>query len=73
MGLLLTWMLWGGFAVFIGLFLMGIGVVPIAMAATLFKGMWAELGLLVLAVVLTFGLRTLGITLTENDEGKVES
>lgn len=66
MGLLLTWMLWGGMAVVIGLFIMGIGVVPIGMLATLFNGMWAELGLLVLAVILTFGLRIIGMSLTEN-------
>ena len=66
MGLLLTWMLWGGLAVIIGLFIMGVGVVPIAMLATLINGMWLELGLLVLAVVLTFGLRILGTVLTEN-------
>jgi hypothetical protein len=63
MGLLLTWILWGGLAVIIGLFIMGIGVVPIAMIATLFNGMWLELGLLFLAVVLTFGLRILGYVL----------
>lgn len=66
MGLLLTWMLWGGLAVVIGLVIMGVGVVPIAMLATLFSGMWAELGLLTLAVVLTFGLRILGMKLTGN-------
>lgn len=66
MGLLLTWMLWGGLAVVIGLFIMGIGVVPIGMLATLFNGMWNELGLLTLTVILTFGLRFLGMTLTEN-------
>lgn len=66
MGLLFTWILWGGLAVAIGLFIMGIGVVPIAMLATLFNGMWAEFGILVLAVVLTFGLRILGTTLAEN-------
>ena len=65
MGLLLTWMLWGGVAVFIGLLIMGIGVVPIGMLATLFNGMWIELGLLFLAVILTFGLRMLGMTLAE--------
>jgi len=65
MGLLLTWILWGGLAVFIGLFIMGVGVVPIGMLATLFNGMWVELGLLVLAVILTFRLRVLGMTLTE--------
>ncbi len=66
MGLLLTWILWGGLAVIIGLFILGIGVVPIAMLATLFNGMWIELGLLCLAVLLTFGLRILGTILIEN-------
>jgi len=66
MGLLLTWILWGGVAVVIGLFIIGIGVVPIAMLATLFNGMWAEPGLLFLAVLLAFGLRILAMTLAES-------
>jgi hypothetical protein len=66
MGLLLTWVLWGGTAVLVGLFVFGIGVVPIAMLASLLNGMWVELGLLFLAVVLAFGLRILGIHLVEN-------
>ena len=66
MGLLLTWMLWGGTAVVIGIVMLGIGVVPIGLLATLFSGMWAEFGVLFLAVILTFGVRTVGTTLTEN-------
>lgn len=68
-GLLLTYHLWGAVAVFIGLFLLGVGVVPIAMLATLFKGMWPALGELVLLTILTFGTRFAGayvITKTEN-------
>ena len=42
-GLLLTLGIWGLGAVFIGLFLAGVGVVPIAMLATLLKGMWSPL------------------------------
>jgi len=57
LGLLLTYSLWGILAVIIGLFMLGIGVVPIAILATLLNGMWPELGLLMLAVVLTFGCR----------------
>ncbi len=64
-GLLLTYVLWGGWAVFIGLFLMGIGVVPIAMLATLFKGMRLEFGSLILFTILTFGVRILGVYLIE--------
>jgi len=65
MGLLLTWSLWGSFAVLIGLLFLGVGVVPMGMLATLLKGMWPELGFLVVAVVLTFGLRILGHNLAE--------
>jgi hypothetical protein len=41
--LLLTLALWGGWAVVIGLFMMGVGVVPIAILATLHSGMWSIL------------------------------
>ncbi len=66
MGLLLALALWGVFAVIIGLFFCGIGVVPIAMLATLFNGMWLELGVLVLAVILTLGSRILGLMLADS-------
>lgn len=66
MGLLLTWILWGSIAVIIGLFFMGIGVVPIAIIATLFNGMWLELGILILAIILTFGFRIIGLIFVES-------
>lgn len=66
MGLILTWALWGGLAVFVGIFLLGIGVIPIAMLAALCNGMWLDLGVLVLAVILTFGLGSLGSFLGDN-------
>ena len=63
--LLLTYTLWGGFWLFIGLFMAGVGVVPLAMIATFFKGMWAELGELVVLIALTFGVRVWGYKLLE--------
>src|SRR5436305_5327435 len=39
--LLLTYTIWGGLAVFVGLFVFGVGVVPIALLATLIKGLWS--------------------------------
>lgn len=60
LGLLSTFTLWGGFAVFIGLAFFGIGVVPLAMLATLFKGMWSTLGELFILTLLTFGTRIAG-------------
>lgn len=67
-GFLLTYSLWGGAALLIGLILIGVGVVPIAMLATIFKGMWSTLGQLVLLLVLTFGTRALGIYLVAKHE-----
>lgn len=65
---LLTYMLWGGIGIFIGLFLFGVGVVPIAMLATMFKGMWSIFGQLIFLTVLTFGSRFFGIFLTASYE-----
>jgi len=59
-GVLLTYFLWGGWALLVGLFIMGVGVVPIAMLATMLKGMWSEFGYLILGLVMTFGARILG-------------
>jgi len=67
-GLFLTLQIWGIWAVIIGLFLMGIGVVPIAVIATLFHGMWWELAQLLLSIVLVFGSRILGVHLLEKSK-----
>ena len=68
-GLLLTLFIWGLGAVFIGLFLAGVGVVPIAMLATLLKGMWSPLIELVLLTIMTFGSRVGAMSLAESLEG----
>ena len=65
---LLTYAIWGATALIIGLFLAGVGVVPIAMLATLFNGEWSILGQLVLLLVFTFGSRTLGYYLVDKAE-----
>lgn len=38
-----TWIIWGLIAVIIGLFIAGIGIVPVALVATLFTGNWQAL------------------------------
>jgi hypothetical protein len=65
---LLTYVLWGAAALFIGLFLAGVGVVPIAMLATLFHGEWSVLGQLALLLIFTFGSRMLALHLSEKAE-----
>ncbi|MDD5326649.1 MAG: hypothetical protein PHY02_02410 [Phycisphaerae bacterium] len=64
LALLLTLELWGVWAVFLGLFFLGIGCVPFAMLATLFKGMWGILGVLIILTILTFGIRAFALWLS---------
>jgi len=63
LGLLTTLIIWGVWPVIIGLFIMGVGVVPIGIVASLFNGYWTEVLVLVLSMILTFGLRVLGFWL----------
>lgn len=65
MGLLTTWILWGGVAVVVGLFILGVGVVPIGLLALLVNGEWGAFGLLLGAIVLTFATRAGGAALGE--------
>lgn len=67
-GLLLTYDLWGLIAVFAGLIMFGVGVVPMAMLATVFKGMWSTFGELVLLTMLTFGTRFAGVWIVSKAE-----
>jgi len=59
-GLMLTLQIWGIWAALIGILLLGVGVVPIAMIATLLNGMWSEFFQLLLSIILVFGSRILG-------------
>ncbi len=63
-GFLLTLIIWGPGAVFMGLFIFGIGVVPIAMLATLIKGMWGPFIGLVLLAILTYASRAGSLALS---------
>jgi hypothetical protein len=55
--LLLTYHIWGAVGVFVGLFMMGVGVVPVALVATMVKGMWGIFGQLLLALALMWAVR----------------
>jgi hypothetical protein len=67
-GLLLTLSIWGITAVIIGIVLGGVGVVPIAMLATLVHGYWLPLVELVLLTIATFGCRIGALSLAESLE-----
>jgi hypothetical protein len=57
-GLLNTLDIWGGIGVFIGLFLLGLGVVPIGLLAALTHGLWWNFFDMVFLAVLAFGARS---------------
>jgi len=59
--LILTYKFWGIFAVILGLFFAGVGIVPIGVLATLFKGEWSILMQLILLMAFVPASRSLGI------------
>ena len=68
--------LWGYFGLLVGLFLGGVGVVPVAFLAALFHKEWTLLGYVLLGTVVTFGIRYLGVRLmgltSDEDELRVQ-
>jgi len=58
--LILTYSLWGALAVYIGLFIVGVGVIPLSILATAFEGQWSILGQLIFLLFLTLGSIMLG-------------
>jgi hypothetical protein len=68
MGFIVTYTLWGMWAIIAGLLFLGGGVVPIGMLASVFKGQWQMLSVLTILLVLTFGSRLLGLYITNRAE-----
>jgi hypothetical protein len=61
LGFILTYALWGLSAVIVGIVFLGGGVVPIALLATLFKGLWEPFFTLLALTAITFGSRVSGL------------
>jgi len=68
MGLLLTYKLWGMFAVLLGLFFAGIGVVPFALIATMLNGLWSTFFILVFMLITTYGSRLMALYVLDKHE-----
>ncbi len=60
---ILTYDLWGLWAVIVGLLFLGGAILPFALLATLFKGMWWVFFTLIILIVVTFGARLGGAAL----------
>lgn len=68
LGFILTYAIWGLWAVIAGVLFFGGAVVPFALLATLFNGMWEPFFTVIVLVALTFGARTIGILIAERGQ-----
>ena len=66
LGFILTYALWGFWAVVIGILLFGGAVVPFAVLATGFEGMWEPFFTLLVLLIVTFGSRVVGVSIAES-------
>lgn len=64
--------IWGYGGLVVGLFFAGVGVVPVALLASLVHADWAALAQLLIMVFFAFGTRLLGIRLTIIREPQME-
>jgi hypothetical protein len=68
LGFILTYSIWGIWAVVIGIFFLGFGVVPIALLATAINGYWDPFFTVLVLIILTFGARIVGLLIAESGE-----
>lgn len=66
LALLLSYKIWGWTGVVIGLLLGGIGVIPVALLATLLNGVWAGFFLLLGLIILTYTSRIGAVSLADS-------
>ena len=70
-GMTYTYSVWGFFGVLVGLVFLGVGVLPVAMFAALVHGDWGNLGLFVVATIVSFGFRWLASWLAEKADDRL--
>lgn len=72
-GFLITYAYWGAIGVVIGIFMAGVGVVPTGILALVLHGQWLVVGILILGIILTYGVRAFGLYLAAMIDKEVES
>jgi hypothetical protein len=65
LGFVITYGFWGGLGVFLGLLVVGIGVVPFGILAAALNGVWLIVGGLLYGAIITYGARVLSIYLAK--------
>jgi len=68
LGFILTYSIWGAWAVVIGILFLGGGVVPVALLATAINGYWDPFFTLLTVTTLTFAARIIGMLIAESGE-----
>jgi len=68
LSLLTTWFLWGGFWAIAGMAMLGGAVVPFALLASGFKGMWSLFFSIIAVLVVTWGARFVGLMIAQSGE-----
>tara|TARA_R110000868_G_scaffold411591_1_gene705728 strand:+ start:2771 stop:3241 length:471 start_codon:yes stop_codon:yes gene_type:complete len=68
LGFILTYAIWGLWAVIAGVLFFGGAVVPFALIATLFNGMWEPFFTVIILAALTFGARIIGLLIAERGQ-----
>ena len=64
--LVITFKLWGWFGIVVGLLLLGIGLVPIAIVATIIGGLWGVLLNIIILLVVIWLARMIGLSFLRN-------
>lgn len=65
---IITYDFWGATGVFVGMFLLGVGVVLTAFLAAMFHGEWTLVGNILIMIVITYGLRMFSFWLSAKAE-----
>src|SRR3546814_2768403 len=63
-----SYSLWGVWAVVIGILFLGGGVVPMALLATMFKGLWDPFFTLLVLAIITLASRGIGMSIASRSE-----
>jgi hypothetical protein len=66
-GFVAAYFIWGKAGIIIGLFLFGVGVVPVGFLAALLNGQWIGLAFIIFGIVLTYGTRAISIKMAEDE------
>lgn len=72
LGFIVTYAFWGLFGIFVGLCLLGVGVVPVGLLASSLNGEWRIFFNIIIGILITFGLRYLSLYLAQKKDSEAK-